>query len=129
MIACQNQIVVGLVPSEVSRRLTYGIGGALKPARAVGRLLGRDDVDEAVRERVHPIGRRDVMVERGGVELREHENAPQVGVQAVADRHIDEAVLAADRHGRLRALLRQRIEPGSLSAAKDDREYVVHVTP
>ena len=129
MIAGENQVVVGVVPPEVPRRLPHRVGRALKPARAVRRLLGRDDVDEPVRERIHAIGLRDVMVERRRVELRQHEDAPQVGVQAVADRHVDQAVLAADRHRRLRALLRERKEARSLAAAEDDREHVVHVSP
>ena len=41
------------------------------------------------------------------------------GVQAIADRDIDEPVFAADGHGRLGAGLGERIEPGTLSAAHD----------
>ena len=63
------------------------------------------------REEVQPVGLRDVPVERRRVELRQHEDAPDVGVQAVADRDVDQPVLAADRHRRLRALLRQRKQP------------------
>ena len=55
MIAGENQVVVGVVSPEVPRRLPHRVGRALKPARAVRRLLGRDDVDEAVRERIHAI--------------------------------------------------------------------------
>jgi hypothetical protein len=42
-----------------------------------------------------------VAVEGGGVELGEDEDALDTRMQAVADRNIDQAVLAADRHGRL----------------------------
>jgi hypothetical protein len=51
-----------------------------------------------------------VPVQRRRIELRQHEDPADVGVQAVADRDVDQPVLAGDRHGRLRAELRQRKE-------------------
>ena len=108
-------------------RLADGVGGALIPVRVVGCLFGRENVDEALAERVHPKGLRNMTIERRGIELRQHENAADVGVQAVADRDVDEAVAAADRHGRLRAMQRQRKEARALPAAQNDREdFVVH---
>lgn len=44
-------------------------------------------------------------------------------VDAVGHRHIDQAVRAADRHGRLGALLRQRVEARARAAAEDDGEH------
>ena len=127
MIAGEDQVVVGVVAREVARRLPHGVGRALKPVRVVGRLLGGEDLDEPLAEEIHPVGLRDVPVERRRVELRQHEDPADVGVQAVADRDVDEAVLAADRHRRLRAELRQRKQPRALSAAEDEREnFVVH---
>ena len=76
---------------------------------------------------VQPIGLRDVAVERRRVELRQHEDALQPGVQAVADRDVDQPVLPADRHGRLRAHVGEREEPGAASAAEDQCEDVFHV--
>ena len=43
------------------------------------------------------VGEVDVAVERRRVELRQHVDAADVSVQTVADRHVDEAILAADR--------------------------------
>ena len=127
MIARENQVVVGVVAHEVARGLPHGVGRALKPVRVVGRLLGGQDLDEALAEQVHPVRLRDVPVERRRIELRQDEDPPDVGVQAVADRDVDQPVLAADRHRRLRAVLREREEPGSLAAAEDDRQnFVVH---
>ena len=126
MIARENQIVVRVVAQEMAGCLTDGVGRALKPVGVVGCLLGRDDVDEPVRERIHAVGLCDVMVQRCRVELRQDKNPPQVGVQAVADRHVDEAVFPRNRNRRLRALLRQRKQAGSLAAAEDDCEHVVH---
>ena len=50
MIAGEDQVVVGVVLLEMARRLTHGIGGALKPVRVVGRLLGGEDLDEPLPE-------------------------------------------------------------------------------
>ena len=63
-------------------------------------------------------------VERRGIELRQHEDAPDVGVQASADRHVDQAVLPADRHRRLRAGRGQGKETRALAAAEDDGKRV-----
>ena len=95
VIARQDQEVLGVEALEVARGLAHRVGGALEPVRAVGRLLGGQHFDEAVREHVQPVGLRDVAVERGGVELRQHEDALEAGVQAVADRDVNQAVLAA----------------------------------
>src|SRR5437588_3603684 len=36
LVAGEDQIVVGVVPLEVTARLAHGVGGALKPVRIVG---------------------------------------------------------------------------------------------
>ncbi len=126
MIAGEDQVVVGVVAGEVARRLPHGVGRALEPVRALRGLLRGEHLDEAVREDVEPVGLRDVPVERRRVELRQHEDPLQAGVQAVADRDVDQPVLAADRHRRLRPHVRQRIQPGAAAAAQDQGQHVVH---
>ena len=127
VVAGENQVVVGVVAHEMARGLAHGVGRALKPVRVVGRLLGRQDLDESLAEEIHPVGLRDVPVERRRIELRQHEDPPDVGVQAVADRDVDQPVLAADRHRRLRSMLRERKQPRALAAAENEREnFVVH---
>ena len=61
----------------------------------------------------------------GRVELREHVNAANPGIQAVADRDIDEAVFATKRHGRLRSLFRQREKSAAGSSSHDDGQSVL----
>jgi len=63
-----------------------------------------------------------VTIERRRIELREDENPPHVGVQAVADRDVNETIFAANRNGRLGTLLRERKQPAALASAKDDRQ-------
>ena len=125
MIAGEDQVVVGVVAHEVPRGLAHGVGGALEPVRVLRRLLGGQDLDEARAEQVHAVGLADVAVERRRVELGQDEDAPDVRVQAVADRDVDQPVLAADRHGRLRAQLRERKQARSLTAAQNDCENLI----
>ena len=126
VVAGEDQVVVGVQADEVRHRAPHGVGRALEPVGVLGRLLGGDDVDERLREVVEAVGLVDVPIERRGVELRQHEDAPDAGVQAVADRDVDEPVLAADRHGRLRAAVGEGVEALTLPAAQDDRQYVRH---
>src|SRR5262249_31857085 len=85
-----------------------------------------EHLDEAAREHVEPVGLRDVAVQRRRVELCQHEDLLEPRVQTVADRNIDEAVLAADRDGRLRSHVREREEPRAASSAEDQCEHVLH---
>src|SRR5262249_16815515 len=83
--------------------------------------------DETRAEEIHSVRLRDVPVERCRVELREHEDAPDVGVQAIADRNVDQAVFAADRNCGFRPMLCERKEPRALTAAENQCEnFVVH---
>src|SRR5262245_51407030 len=111
MIAGQNQVVVGFVRLEVSLRLADRIRRPLKPRLALGRLLGSENVDETTRKQIHAIGLTHVPIQRRGVELRQDIDAADIGMEAIANRYVDKAVLAADRNCRLRSQLRQWKEP------------------
>ena len=126
MIASQDQEVVGIVATKMTRRLADGIGRPLKPVGALGRLLRGQHFDEALGKQIEPIRLSDVAVERSRVELRQHEDPFQVRVEAVADGDVDEPVLAPDRHRGLRAHARQRKQPRAAAAAENQREDVVH---
>ena len=125
MVAGQNQVVVGVVPDKMAGRLPHRVRCALKPALAVGCLLGCQDFDEPVAEQVHAIRLADMTVERGRIELGEDENPAHVGMQAVADRYVNQSIFAADWHRWLRAELGQRKQPFALASPKDDRENLV----
>ena len=51
VVAGEDQVVVGVVLREVPGGLAHGVGRALEPGGALRRLLGGQDLDEAVRER------------------------------------------------------------------------------
>ncbi len=124
MVAGEDEIVVSLVLGEVAGRLAHRIRRALIPVRIVRRLLSREDFDEPAREDVQSIGIRNVAVERGRIELRQHVDSPDVGVQAAADRDVDQSVFAADRDRRLGTPGGQWKEPGARSSAEDDGDRV-----
>jgi hypothetical protein len=46
-------------------------------------------------------------------------------MEAVADRHVNQSIFAADWDGRLRAELGERKQPLALPAPQDDRENLV----
>ena len=59
------------------------------------------------------------------VELRQHIDRAQSGVEAIADRNIDQAIFSAERHRRLRAILGQRKQPRPGAATHDDGERLL----
>ena len=61
-----------------------------------------------------------------GVELREHVDAVQPAVDAVRQRDVDQAVLSGHRHGRLGAVLGQRVQTRALTPAKYQGDDVFH---
>jgi hypothetical protein len=98
--------VVGIFP-EMDQVAAHGVGRSLVPVEALLGLLGREDVHEAAAERVKLVGALNVPVQRGRVELRQQEDPVDVGVDAVADRDIDEPVFAGEGHRGLAALVRE----------------------
>ena len=123
LVAAKDEEIIPRALEEVGQILADGIGGALVPAGTGRRLLGGENFHEAARaEDVEFVGRADVLVKRYAVELREQVDAADAGVEAIADRDVDEAVFAAQRDGWLRAVLGQREEPLARAATHDDAE-------
>ena len=116
----QDEVVRGA--AEMDEVAADGIGGALVPVGAGLGLLGREDVHEPAAEGVEVEGALDMPVQRRRVELRQDEDPVDAGVDAVADRDVDEPVLAGERDGRLAALQGERREAGAATAAHDHRE-------
>ena len=124
LVAGEDQVVLRSLGPEVNEVLAHRVTGALVPAFMVERLLGGEDLDEPLRERVEDVRVRDVQVQRGGVELREYVDLLEAGVDAVGQRYVDEAVLSAEGHGGLRAVHRERVEPRPFASAENDRKDV-----
>src|SRR4030066_142650 len=89
-------VAATVASSRVSRATTSGSCGfstnstsrvapALVPVPILQALLGGEDVDEPVGENVEAVGLGDVTLQAGRVELGQHEDAVDAGVQAVGD--------------------------------------------
>src|ERR1051325_293414 len=117
MITRENQQRVYAPIPDVREHLAHSVRRALKPLAIFRRLLGGEDFHEAVREGRETIGARDMTIERSGVVLREYEDFDDIRIDAVRDRNINQPVLASQRHGRLRALMRERKEPRADASA------------
>src|SRR5581483_1168789 len=126
LIAGEDQDVGRPVLDDVADLLADGVGGPLVPVGGLVGLLGGEDLDEAAAEGVKLVGVGDVAVQADAEELCQDVDAIQTAVDAIADRDVDEAVLAGDGDSRLGAQLRQRVQTGAASAAEDEAEYVVH---
>ena len=120
LIAAEDDVIGERALEEVAQILSHSVGRSLIPMGASGCLLGSQNLYEAWREVVELEGRGDVLMQRHAIELREHVNAANPGIQAVANRDIDKAVFTTERDGRLRSLFRQREESGAGSSSHDD---------
>jgi len=108
--------------AEHPRVLAHGVRGALEPVSVGRRLRCREHLHEALtRNALSVVRLAQVAVERGRVELREDVDLGDAAVQAVAHRHVDQAVRAADWHRRLGALLGQGVQAAAGTTAEDDR--------
>ncbi len=96
----------------------------LKPLCVLGRLRGRQHLHKAVAAKLDAVakvvGARQMPVQRRGIELGQHVDLADAAVDAVAHGHVDEPVGATDRHRRLRALLREGVQPAAGASTQDD---------
>ena len=125
MVAGEDQHQVALVLDEI-QVLPHRVGGALVPVAALQRLLGREQGDEILVERVEPVGQEDMAVQRFAGELGQDEDAAVVRMDAVADGNVDEPEPPGDGDGRLAADLGQGKEPAPLSPGHDEGNNLLH---
>ena len=129
LIAGQDQHVAARVLLDVADVLAHGVGGALVPVGGLVGLLGGQDLDEAPAERVELVGVGDVPVQADAEKLRQHVDAVEAAVDAVADGDVDEPILAGDGHGRLAAQHGEGIQAGAAAAAQDQAQNITHDNP
>ena len=101
------------------------IGGAEIPvlADALLRAENLDELAEFVGDDAP--SHAEVPAERQRLVLERDEDLPQPGVDAVAQREVDDAVGAAEVDRRLGAFLRQRIQPFADAAGQHHDHYIV----
>ena len=110
LIARQDEDLIGRLSQNALRVLKHGIRCAVIPA-FTGLFHGGDDFDVLAqfrRENAPTVAHVADQIER--FVLRENENASHVGVDTVGKGEVDNAVDAAERHGRLGSVARQRME-------------------
>src|SRR6185369_1349435 len=109
--------------------LAYGVRRPLVPGLALLGQLGGEDVDEAVAERAEAVGLGDVAVQARAVELRDDEDPVDAGVQAVADRDVFLAELAAHRDRGFGTVACQGPQSGPLPATENRCDHFFHRPP
>jgi len=97
----------------------YRVRCALEPIEVVHGLLGGQNIHKTFSKNVEFVGQIDVAVQGRGIELRQDEDALDVGVEAVGDGHVDQPVFAGDGDGGFRPIFGQRVEALSDTAAQD----------
>ena len=123
LVAAEDEEPLPGLLEKVGEVLAHGVGRALIPTGPGGGLLRGENFHEAAgAENIEFVGRVDVPVQRGGVELGQHIDVADAGVEAVADGDIDQPVFAAERDGGFGAVLGQGEEPFARAAAHDDSE-------
>lgn len=80
--------------------LSQGVACALVPVAGFIGLLGSQYFDKPAMERVHLVSVRHVPVKADALVLRQNEDAGDAAIDAVAHRHVDQSVLACQRHSR-----------------------------
>ncbi len=121
VIARKDQNQIGVAALDESEVLLNGIGGADEPACAA-RLVGGEDLEAAGELPIQIPGaaRADVLDEGLGAVLGDDDHVKDVGVDAVGEREINNAVFPGIGHGGLGALEGQDAQPRTFSTRQDD---------
>jgi hypothetical protein len=118
VVAGQDQHVLGVVRRDDVEVLPHGIRRAGVPG-GLQALLGRQQFHELAELSAQmPPAALDVQDQRVRLVLRQNADAPDAGIHAVGKRKIDDAVLAAERHGGLGAPQRELLQPAAAPAGQ-----------
>jgi hypothetical protein len=127
VVAGEDEDVLGLLGADGVDVLVDGVGGALVPGFGDA-LHGREDLDELAEfvgdHRAPALA--DVAVERERLVLGEDVDVAQVGVDAVGEGDVDDAVLAGEGDGGLGAIAGEGEEPFAGTTCKQYAECVSH---
>ena len=125
VVAGKNDGVGGALAADGIDVLIDGVGGAQVP---IGRNahLRREHFDEFAESHQGGPAFAHVAVEAEGLVLGEDEDAAQVAVDAIGQRDVDDAVDAAEGHGGLGAVARERPQALALAAGQQDTDGIAH---
>ena len=112
LVAREDEDVLRILALEEADVLSDGVSGARIPGAAGLGGVRRKNGDAAVAlVEVPSLARAEIGVEEVGTILREDADGADAGVRAVGEHEVDDPVLTAERHCRLRDLTRQNAEP------------------
>ena len=123
MVRAEHADVIRLLVAEQVQVLVHRVRRALEPALAQSHLRGHAH-HVVAEQRGHAPGGGDVPIQAVALVLGEHGNAAHAGIDQVAQRKVDQAVVGAKRHCGLTAIPREGHEPFALATGEDDSEYV-----
>ena len=124
VVAGQDQHVLGVVGRDDVQVLPHRIGGAGVPG-GLQPLLGRQQLHELAElaAQLTPAAL-DVQQQRVRLVLREHADAADARVDAVGQRKVDDAELAAEGHRRLGPPQGELFQAAAAPAGQDQRQGV-----
>src|SRR6516225_11050739 len=119
MVAGQNNEVFGASREEDIEVLVDRIGGAAIPGRLVEPLLGRQQVEKLVHLGTQE-GPTHLQMTQQAVRLVLGQDAdpPDARIEAVRQREVDDAKLAAEEHGGLGAPVGQLLQPAAATTSE-----------
>ena len=125
VIPRQHDQLLRVLAKDRIQVLVHRVGGALIPlfANPLLRAENLDELSELVGDDAP--SHADVTAQRQRLVLQGDEDPAQPGIDAVAQREVDDPVRPAEVDGRLGALLRQRIEAFSDATRQDHYETLV----
>src|ERR1700744_4322625 len=94
LIAGKNEYILVRDIAEVLQVLAHRISRSLIPGVVSRCLLRGHDLDETMRKFIEMIALLNMSMQGGAVELRQEKNAFQPGIEAIADRDVDQAIFA-----------------------------------
>ena len=128
VVAGEDEDVLGLLGADGVDVLVDGVGGALVPGLGDA-LHGRKNLDELAEfvgdDRAPALA--DVAIERERLVLGEDVDVAQIGVDAVGEGDVDDAVLAGEGDGGLGAIAGERKEPFAGTTGKQNTECISHI--
>ena len=127
VVAGEDEDVLRLLGADGVDVLEDGVGGALVPGLGDALHGGKnfDELAELIGDDRAPAFA-DVAIERERLVLGEDVDVAQVGVDAVGEGDVDDAVLAGERNGRLGAVAGEGEEPFAGATGEQNTERVSH---
>ena len=128
VVAGEDDDVLGLFGADGVDVLVDGVGGALVPGFGDA-LHGWEDLDELAElvgdDRAPALA--DMAVERERFVLGEDVDVAEIGVDAVGEGDVDDAVLAGEGDGRLGAVAGKGEEPFAGTTGKQNAKRISHI--